>query len=552
MGCLSPELAGNWGKKIQEEAQGRKLLTYCAGCTNHLNGLTPTSHIVDFVFDPEATLAGKEKVSKAPITYLNRMKLKSRFKKAIDASVTRERTFDAEETKKGSLLKRILVLGILVAAIFLVRYTGAIQYLEQEKLRALIQDYGALAPAIYMLIYTIAPALLLPGLPITIVGGILFGPFWGVVYTITSATAGACVAFLIARYVARDWVEDKLKSPRWRRLDEEVERQGWKVVAFTRLIPAFPFNLLNYAFGLTKIKFSHYAVTTFICMLPACIAFITFSSSLLDLIRGKVSPGLLVGIGLIILVSLIPLFYKKFTARREAKADSDIKTGAVAAANSDRDSTSSTYDLRRTLKRKGLTLLVISILTALVVAVIRHYFYILDAYYYTAEFHVLFMINNIKSANLELLTEYLGAIRSIPGFISALFLAYGVNTIWLPFSKPVLISMASALYGPLAGGGISFLALFPVALVTYGLSRFFLGDVMPLIQRLRGQNGDFALSSRWSLLLGAALALPWMPVLLTAVAASLIRISFQKMLVLLVVGLGVRILLVLLLPGLFT
>lgn len=322
VGCLAPELSDTWGKKIQEEAQGRKLLTYCAGCTNHLNRLTPTSHIVDFVFDPKATLAGKEKVSKAPITYLNRMKLKSRFKKTIDASVTRERTFNAEEKKKGDLLKRILVLGILAAAIFLVRYTGATQYLEQDKLRALIQGYGALAPAIYMLIYTLAPTLLLPGLPITIVGGILFGPFWGVIYTITSSTAGACVAFLVARYVARGWVEHKLQSPRWRRLDEEVERQGWKVVAFTRLIPAFPFNLLNYAFGLTKIKFSHYAITTFICMLPACIAFITFSSSLLDLIRGKVSPGLLIGIGLIVLVSLIPVFYRRYMAKKEKSASS--------------------------------------------------------------------------------------------------------------------------------------------------------------------------------------------------------------------------------------
>ncbi len=316
VGCLAPELSHTWGKKIQEEAQGRKLLTYCAGCTNHLNRLTPTSHIVDFVFDPKATLDGKEKVSKAPITYLNRMKLKNRFKKTIDASVTRERTFNVEEKKKGGLLKRLVVLGILVAAIFLIRYTGAMQYLEQEKLRALIQGYGVLAPAIYMLIYTLAPALLLPGLPLTIAGGILFGPFWGVVYTITSATAGACVAFLVARYIARDWVTGKLQSPRWRRLDEEVERQGWKVVAFTRLIPAFPFNLLNCAFGLTKIKFSHYAITTFICMLPACIAFIVFSSSLLDLIRGKVSPSLIIGLGLIVLVFLIPCFSKKTKTRQ--------------------------------------------------------------------------------------------------------------------------------------------------------------------------------------------------------------------------------------------
>jgi uncharacterized membrane protein YdjX (TVP38/TMEM64 family) len=158
--------------------------------------------------------------------------------------------------------------------------------------------------------------LFLPGLPITIAGGILFGPFWGVIYTITGSTIGASLAFLVARYLARDWVASKLTGPRWERLDSEVARHGWKVVAFTRLIPAFPFNLLNYAFGLTRIPFVHYVVATFICMLPACIAFIVFSSSLLGLIRGHVSPTALIGLGLIVLVSLIPLAYRRFKARK--------------------------------------------------------------------------------------------------------------------------------------------------------------------------------------------------------------------------------------------
>ncbi len=88
VGCLVPELAGNWGNKIKEEAKGRRILTYCAGCANHLSGLTPTSHIVDFVLDPKAALAGQAKVSKAPMTYLNRLRLKWRFSKEIEAPVT--------------------------------------------------------------------------------------------------------------------------------------------------------------------------------------------------------------------------------------------------------------------------------------------------------------------------------------------------------------------------------------------------------------------------------------------------------------------------------
>jgi len=317
VGFISPELSKNWGRLIKQESNGKRIITYCAGCANFLNTVTPTSHILDLLFDPEATMSGTVKVAKPPFTYLNRIKLKKYFKDLIKTLITRERTFTyGEEKKQGGLLKRILLLAIIIAAILLIRLTGATGYLEQDALRAFIQAYGILAPVIYMLVYAIAPALFLPGLPITIAGGILFGPFWGVVYTIISSTIGACIAFLISRYIARDWIANKLKSPRWRSLDEGVEKHGWKIVAFTRLIPLFPFNLLNYAFGLTKLKFLQYAVTTFICMLPACIAFIVFSSSLLDVLKGKVSPEFLVGLGLIIVVSLIPMFYRRYKAKR--------------------------------------------------------------------------------------------------------------------------------------------------------------------------------------------------------------------------------------------
>lgn len=90
-----------------------------------------------------------------------------------------------------------------------------------------------------------------------------------------------------------------------------VEQHGWKAVAFTRLIPLFPFNLLNYAFGLTKVKFVHYVVVSFICMLPACIAFIVFSSSLLEVIKGNLTAEFIVGLLLIAGVSAIPFFYKQ-------------------------------------------------------------------------------------------------------------------------------------------------------------------------------------------------------------------------------------------------
>jgi len=319
VGFISPDLAKNWGFLRKKETDGKRIVTYCAGCANFLNSLTPTSHILDLLFEPQKTMSGNVKVSRAPFTYLNRLQLKKKLKHMANGSVTRERTFTADEGgKKGGMIKKVFFLVFIIAAILAVRLTGATGYLDQNAIRELIQGYGALAPVIYMLVYTVAPSLFLPGLPITMAGGILFGPFWGVIYTITSATLGACLAFLISRYIARNWVERKLKSPRWRRLDEGVEKHGWKIVAFTRLIPLFPFNLLNYAFGLTKIKFLHYAVTTFICMLPACIAFIVFSSSLLDVIKGNISPAFIVGIALVVLVSLIPLFYNRYKTKKGA------------------------------------------------------------------------------------------------------------------------------------------------------------------------------------------------------------------------------------------
>lgn len=313
---LAPELAAKAAARRKEEANGRRIITYCAGCVQALAPHTPTSHLVDILFTPEATLAGKKRGAAAPFTYLNRLLLKRTYKRMEGFAVTRERIFSPEEEpgKKRSW-KPLLLLASLAAAVIGVHFSGAAEYLQPEKLRALIAGYGALAPAIYILIYALAPVLLLPGLPLTIAGGILFGPVWGVAYTITGATIGASLAFLAARYLARDWVAARLTGPRWERLDQEVAQHGWKVVAFTRLIPVFPFNLLNYAFGLTRVSFAHYVLATFFCMLPACIAFIVFSSSLPGLIRGNISPAALLGSVLVAAVSLLPLVYRRIKGK---------------------------------------------------------------------------------------------------------------------------------------------------------------------------------------------------------------------------------------------
>lgn len=114
VGCTSPGLAEKWGTLRKAQSNGRRIISYCAGCTDFLGPMTPTSHILDLVFEPQPTLAGRVKISKAPISYLNRIRLKKCLKKIVDPSVTRERTFTAEgQRKKGGMIKRLLSLFYL-------------------------------------------------------------------------------------------------------------------------------------------------------------------------------------------------------------------------------------------------------------------------------------------------------------------------------------------------------------------------------------------------------------------------------------------------------
>jgi len=206
-------------------------------------------------------------------------------------------------------IMRPLIFLVLIMAVVAMQYFHLEQYLDKERLRQFGASYGVLPPLIYLAVWTVGP-LFLPGLPITLAGGVLFGPVWGVVYTAFGATLGAGLVFLVARYLARDWVAGKLSGTRLMSLDDKVARHGWKIVAFTRLVPVFSFSLLNYAFGLTRISFWPYLAATFVCMLPSTIAYVYFSSNILDLLQGNLSSGLIVGVILVVAVSLIPVIYK--------------------------------------------------------------------------------------------------------------------------------------------------------------------------------------------------------------------------------------------------
>ena len=167
-------------------------------------------------------------------------------------------------------LMRILLFTALAAAI-----AFAIIFRDQfdaEALEAWVRDAGPVAPLLFILVYALAAVLFLPGSVLTLAGGALFGPVLGTVYNLTGATLGATLAFLIARYLASDWVSERAGG-RVKQLIKGVEDEGWRFVAFVRLVPLFPFNLLNYALGLTRLGVLPYVIATCLFMLPGAFAY---------------------------------------------------------------------------------------------------------------------------------------------------------------------------------------------------------------------------------------------------------------------------------------
>ncbi|MEO5377307.1 MAG: VTT domain-containing protein [Magnetococcus sp. DMHC-6] len=124
----------------------------------------------------------------------------------------------------------------------------------------------------FVLLYAVATVLFLPGSILTLAGGAIFGPWLGGLLSLLGATLGAGLSFLIARYLAGEWVARRTRGNLGRLL-AGVESEGWIFVAFVRLVPIFPFNVLNYALGVTRIRFDHYLLTSGLCMAPGGLAY---------------------------------------------------------------------------------------------------------------------------------------------------------------------------------------------------------------------------------------------------------------------------------------
>lgn len=144
-----------------------------------------------------------------------------------------------------------------------------------------INELGWLAPVLFLVIYCLATLLLLPTMVLTLAGGAIFGPFIGTILNLFGATIGAAFAFLITRHLIYDWFTSK-RGEKMNKLIAGVDQKGWMFVAFLRLFPIVPFNLVNYGLGITGIKFRLYLITTFIFLIPAEIIYTYFGYAGMD------------------------------------------------------------------------------------------------------------------------------------------------------------------------------------------------------------------------------------------------------------------------------
>ena len=144
-----------------------------------------------------------------------------------------------------------------------------------DRVNGFVQGMGGLGMVLYGLFYVLATILLIPGSAITLAAGLIFGLLWGTVTASLASTTGAALAFLLARYVARDRVAAMAKNnPKFGAVDRAVSDGGWKIVGLLRLSPAVPFNLQNYLYGLTGIRFWPCVLTSWIAMLPGTFMYV--------------------------------------------------------------------------------------------------------------------------------------------------------------------------------------------------------------------------------------------------------------------------------------
>ncbi|BAZ43363.1 SNARE associated Golgi protein [Chondrocystis sp. NIES-4102] len=174
--------------------------------------------------------------------------------------------------------------------------------IDHNLLQTRLETMGVFAPVIYIIIYAIATLLILPSTPLNLMGGAIFGLVWGTLWTSIAAVVAAVVAFAFTRTVGRELVIKKF-AKHWQALDAEIRQGGLFYMFAIRLLPIIPYGLVNFAAGLTAIKFRDYLLGTLLGTIPGVLPFVMIGSGITQLSQGNILPllfalsltGMLVG-----------------------------------------------------------------------------------------------------------------------------------------------------------------------------------------------------------------------------------------------------------------
>ena len=238
---------------------------------------------------------------------------------------------EEESGRSGSATKLIILVAVVAAGILIFQFTPLSEYLKPERLQAFFTSISGFwwAPLAYIAIYAGGTIVAAPGLLLTILGGLTFGTLNGTLYVIIGANLGANLTFGLARKLGRDFVASKVKGP-IDAIDRQLQNQGLLRVLQLRLIPVIPFNILNYACGLSGVRHTHYMLGTLFGMIPGIFVYVYSAAALAQLYfagsgtqdeaavaaaRQTALTNVGISVGLLVIVSLVPYFYKKFSGK---------------------------------------------------------------------------------------------------------------------------------------------------------------------------------------------------------------------------------------------
>jgi uncharacterized membrane protein YdjX (TVP38/TMEM64 family) len=183
--------------------------------------------------------------------------------------------------RRAAIIKAMLLLMFIVTAVVMVRFTGVREFLTVEKLGAWLSAAGLWAPLAFILIYAAAVCLFIPGTLLTTLGAAIFGPYWGFAYVYIAAMLGATCAFLIGRYLGREFAA-LLIGDRLKKYDDAIARNGFATVLYLRLV-YFPFTPMNFGMGLTKVRFRDYLWGTGLGILVGTFIFTFFIGTITEI-----------------------------------------------------------------------------------------------------------------------------------------------------------------------------------------------------------------------------------------------------------------------------